>query len=700
MQRIRQLAAGWGAPLAILLLNLWIAGRLFQLEYSANLGSNEGQFIALARGIAIHPGDLKWWPEWSLGLPFQNTYLPLLPVLAGIFSRVSGHSAALAFHQVSAAFYCLGPVFLYLMARVMSGRTGASFVAAMVYSLVSPCALLPAFRADMGGLWNLRRLQILAYYGEGPHTASMALVPLAILFLYLAIARGKLWHKTLAGVFFGGAILANAFGAVVLGAAAAALLASVRTERFVRNALTVTAIAALAYLWISPAVPPSVISAIRMNSPTVEGDYRFTARSLAGVAILAGGFALACWGTRKRAPAHMRFFLLFAWLMTGIVTLGVAAKIYVVPQPHRYQIGMDMSLGLLAVFGGAAAVRRLRARQEVSRSIAGNRSLTVAALTVAMIALAVQARHAIRYAHSQIRSTDVTKSDMYRLTRWVDANLRGGRVMVGGSYSFYTNDFSDTPQLHGAQEPMLPNFILRIATFTIYSGMNAGARDGEIATLWLKALGARAVTVPGPHSEESYKPFANPRKFEGILPVLWREGDDTIYGVPARSDSLAHTMAAGDLVRDPPVNGLDTAQLERYVAALESPAYPEAKWRWTSRHSAAIDATVEPGQVVSVQVTYHPGWRASAGGVPIETAKDGLGLLVVKPARPGASEITLSFDGGPEWRITCALSAGVMLLVLCLGVVSLRRGLLTRRREDAEQRKLTAETPRRREYNH
>ena len=283
---------------------------------------------------------------------------------------------------------------------------------------------------------------------------------------------------------------------------------------------------------------------------------------------------------------------------------------------------------------------------------------------VLTLALAVQTRHAIRYGRAQIRSTDVTQSAMYKETRWMDANLRGARVMVGGSYSFYFNDFSDTPQLHGGQDPMLPNFMLRIAVFTIYSGMNAGARDGETATLWLKALGAHAVSVPGPHSDEVYKPFADPRKFEGLLPVLWREGDDTVYGVPARSDSLAHVMAAGDLVRDPPVNGLDTAQLEKYVAALDAPAYPEAKWRWTSRHSAVIDATVAPGQVISTQVTYTPGWRASGA----EVSQDGLGLVVLKPTCQGPCEIALTYDGGLEWRITCFFSLAAMLLVLCLAV--------------------------------
>ena len=59
-------------------------------------------------------------------------------------------------------------------------------------------------------------------------------------------------------------------------------------------------------------------------------------------------------------------------------------------------------------------------------------------------------------------------------------------------------------------------------------------------------------------------------RIEGLLAEAWRQGDDTIYSVPARSDSLAHVMGAADLVATQPIHGLDVAGLERYVAALEN----------------------------------------------------------------------------------------------------------------------------------
>ncbi len=649
-------------PLVLLLLNVWIAGKLFAVEYSAYLGSNEGIFIAMARQIAARPGDLLWWPFWDCGMPFQNTYLPLLQVLVGFFSRITGHSPALSFHQVSAAFFCLAPPTAYLMAVGMTGKLGASFFGALAYSVFSPCALLiPIIRTDIGGVLSLRRLQILGFYGEGPHTASLAFIPLAILFLYLAMTRRRLWQEILAGICISAAVLANAFAVIILALAAMALLASYATDRFWRNAVLFLVIGGLAYGWICPLLPPSVIAAIRKNSPTVDGDYSFTLRSAAGVAILAIGFVVL-WSIAHRwlRPRHLRFFLLFAWQCTGIVALSIW-RVYVVPQPHRYQIAMDLSLCMLVVFGAAELLVRAGRRTRIGIG------------AVVLLALAIQSRHAIRYARHLIRSTDITQTPHYRIAQWADANMGGARVMISGVDSFYFNDFTDTPQLHGGADPMLPNFLFRIVVFTLYSGLNTGAQDGSISVLWLKALGAHAISVPGPDSPDYNKPFVNPLKFDGLLPVLWKQGSETIYAVPARSNSLAHVLNPAALVHHMPINGLDTGEAQRYVDALNAPDSGDAFWQWNTWHSATIHAVVPPGQVISTQVTFHPGWHAAVGGSPQQVYADGLGFLVVKPDCQGSCDFTLWYDGGAEWRATSAISISTMLVVLLLALRSLRR---------------------------
>ena len=88
--------------------------------------SIEGSFIAVSRYIAANWGDLSWFPLWYGGIPWQNAYWPLLPLLTAALSTVTDWSAALSFHVLCALFYCLGPTALFLMARRLSDSTAWS----------------------------------------------------------------------------------------------------------------------------------------------------------------------------------------------------------------------------------------------------------------------------------------------------------------------------------------------------------------------------------------------------------------------------------------------------------------------------------------------------------------------------------------------------------------------------------------------
>jgi hypothetical protein len=256
-------------PLLIFLANFLIVRKLFVVEFTPYLFSTEGLFTTIARAVATYPFDLQWWPLWECGVPFQNSYQPMLPVAAGLYSHLTGVSPALSIHQCGAALFCIGPVFLYLMAWKMTGRPGTSFLASLAYSAISPYAWISTtIRQDLGGLWRLRRLQILAFYGEGPHTSAIALVPLAILFLYLGASRKKLWPGIAAGLVIGPAVLFNTFAAVIVGLAGLCLLATVATESRWKYLGFLVAVGALTYAWISPLSPPSVVAAMGTTGST------------------------------------------------------------------------------------------------------------------------------------------------------------------------------------------------------------------------------------------------------------------------------------------------------------------------------------------------------------------------------------------------------------------------------------------------
>ena len=129
--------AQFGAAICILLaLNGYICRELFTTEYTQHMGSIESAYISLSRWIMEHPWELKWFPLWYGGIPFQNAYPPLLHLLVALVATVCGISAALSHHAVTAALYCLGPVTLFWFACKLSGERWLSFWAALFYSVI------------------------------------------------------------------------------------------------------------------------------------------------------------------------------------------------------------------------------------------------------------------------------------------------------------------------------------------------------------------------------------------------------------------------------------------------------------------------------------------------------------------------------------------------------------------------------------
>jgi hypothetical protein len=637
----------------LLAVNLLIAGSLFGVEYSAYNGSIEGTFIAIPRYMARHPGEWTWWPLWNCGMPFENSYLPFTHWVVAAFTLLTRLSAARSFHIVMAALYVFSALAVFWMALDISRKPAASFVAALAYSCVSASALLvPAIRADAGGALNLRRLEALVFYGESPHTAALALLPIAVVCFSRALgAPGARW-KILAGVMAGSIALSNAFGAVTLAVALLCRLAAFPSRPWWKAPAAMAAIGAVTYCWISPWLSPRMIRAIRANAATTGGDFRYTAASWMALAILTGGFLLLWLALRRvKAPGHVQFFSLFAFVPAGIMLAWYGWGVAIVAQPTRYQIEMDLALPLALVFAGAALLDRLprRPRQVVTAAV------------VALLAL--QTVHSAIYARGLIRSVDRTQLSEYRVAKWMDEHLPGQRAFISGSGTFWYNVFTDNPQLRGGHDQHIVNTFLPIVGYTIYTGENAGARDAEYSVFWLKAFGTRAISVTGPESSDYYKAgFVHPLKFEGVLPVLWRDRGDTIYQVPLRSPSLAHVVPVAAIPARRPSDGLDIGPVQAYVAALDDPRYPPASFEWQGDGEARIQATLAPGQAVSVQVTYERGWEAWANGRRQPVRGDAIGQLVIEPACQGPCDISLRYTGGAETVLTRALSLAAMLV--------------------------------------
>ncbi len=660
MQPLTVRSKAAGAAILLFLLNWYICGKLATIEWLNAMHSIEGAYIGISRYVMQSWGDLTWFPAWYAGVPYQNSYPPLLHMIVAGFATLTGATAALSYHLVETVCYCLGPVALYWLAARWSGSLGCGFVAGVFYSLVSPSAFLIAnVRQDLGEVLNSRRLHTIVFYGDAPYVCALALVPVALVCLDIALKKRRPLAYLVAAVAMAAVALTNWLGAAALALGILAYLLSHAEPRRAWPAALGTA--ALAYTLASPWIPPSTIKAIQFNAQTVGGNFPLTWRNAGyGVALAAVVLLLRALFRRLKTPAHLQaalFFLLF----TATITLAAEwGGIFVVPQPHRYHQAMEMAIALVIGFLLWPVLQWLP-------------SWGKGASLVLILALsAAQAYHLRGFAGKLIQPIDIRSTTEYKTAMWFDRNMAGRRVMAPGSTSLFLSAFTDTPQLGGGFDQGATNWYARVAVYVIYSGQNAGARDAEISTLWLKAFGVRAVAVGGPASGEHYKPFVNPRKFVGLLPEVWRDGDDYIYSVPARSDSLAHVVRKGDLVDRPPIHGLDVDQVRRYVAALEDPSLPPAEMVWTSRHSARIRANLSRDQLVSVQISYHPGWFAEVNGVRRPVWPDKIGLMVVDPQCEGRCSMELIYDGGIE--MTLARTASAVAFIGCLAWAFVRRG--------------------------
>jgi hypothetical protein len=123
-------------------------------------------------------------------------------------------------------------------------------------------------------------------------------------------------------------------------------------------------------------------------------------------------------------------------------------------------------------------------------------------------------------------------------------------------------------------------------------------------------------------------------------------------------------IPASAIVRRQPIHGLDIDPVRAYVAALDDASLPPATLTWANPERGRISTTVAPGQVVSLQINYDPGWQAWVDGRPLRVLRDRIGLTIIDPDRPGKCVIDVEFSGGTERRICSAVSLAAVVALL------------------------------------
>jgi hypothetical protein len=645
--------------LLIFLFTAVLIKPLFTAKYLDRWDSIESTFIADGRFLNEHLPHPQWQPLWYCGTRYDYLYPPVLrygtALLARIFIPVQ------AYHVFAALLYAIGIAGVYFLVWVMSRSRGAAWLAAAASALLSPAFLLtpPVWRSSYLAPW---RLWILTRYGEGPHVSSLALLPFALAFAWLAFEKRRPAALAAAAICSALVALTNFYGATALAIFYPILAWSLWvTHRDNRIWLRAAAIPALAYglsaFWLTPSYLRITIQNLHYVSP------RGNAWSVAFLALAAAAFLAVSLRVSSRKPDHAyAAFLSGSLLFMGLNVLGyLYLKFRVAGEPHRLISELDLALTL----AGVELLRRLwNWRATVPWRVRTARALAVMFMVFALWG----ARHYVRHAWELYpRESDYRQRVEYRMSDWIASHLPQARTFAPGSVRFWWDTWYDLAQVSGGSDQGVLNTKVFPAQWEILLGPNP-----ELAVSWLTALGADAVIVSSKQSQEMYRDFKFPDKFSGVLPVLYDDGrDNVIYRVPRRYPSLARVVDRARFEALQPLEQTNLDLLRAYTAVIEEGPDSPTATAWRGTDALRVHARVASGQSVLVQVTYDPAWHAYAGGRALPVHRDRGADFSVIDAPPGDYDIAFVFDTPLENRIGWVLTwlSLAIAAALVLGVM-------------------------------
>lgn len=629
-------------------INLYICRDLFVVEHLGHMNSMHGFWMALAERASHHWWRPGWWPYWDAGMPFEWTYAPLVPAWTAAWAKMAGVSTARAFYGVMGTVYVLTPVTVFVMSAKLTRSPGWSFLAATAYSLLSPMQLMVSNETfAWSRIGGAHRLYLTVVWDELPHLAALTMLPAVVLFTALALERRRAGYAVAAGAAMAAALLANAFAMTMIAIGMISLLAAFGRERWKENVARVGATCAGAYLVACPFLPPSLLAAIIRNQ-RFHKVVEWEARSFTAVAILVlGGVVLWYVFKKRRADRWLRFLGYLAWMMTSIPVMARHLGRSFVPQPMRYTVEAELALALAGVF--------------LARAVAGRWPVWVRA-GCALALVGIGAEQVVSHCQFAKRVTTPAAPEStieYRVARWAGEHVAGGRIWLPGSLGQWFNRWSASAQMTGSSFSTAYGKVHQKVSSEFTSGVSP--EDAANILTWLKAYGVEALAAPGKNSPEFWKVLGHPEIFAGCE-VLWREDDTTICRVPGAASSLGHVVAAGALVRREPRDWRDVGEARRYAAALDGAR--QASVRWNGTDEVTLRTEVPEGSAVSIQITHHPGWRATANGRVVAVGRDGLGLMSLKEPCRGPCEIRLEYGGGMELWLCRGISALTLLVLL------------------------------------
>lgn len=645
----------WIAASFVFLLNLALNWRIVLPGITPYRGSIERGYAYMARLVADNPDYLSWNPLQYGGLPIHYVYLPLLPYFNALFLWASPALDATYVHRaVCAAAVFLAPAAVVLLVHNWTGRLAQAFWSAIVFTLFSPLYfLIDAIAGDRGFMPVPWRIQVLIKYGEGPHTVGVLLFLLGLYFVRRVATSHGFPSILAAAIALAATVLTNWVAGLALAfAVLILLLVHWGDESFSHRRVVLAGL--LGYLLAAFWLTPSFVWQMANNWPKDAFGFEFQrAERLALLAWIAGLLIIRL--ALRKLPNH-RYT---CWLFLCAFGFGLPVSLFyrfginTIPESRRYALEYELFLLLLIV--------------DLFRLLLGSRIPWVRTASALLLLVAVFHQTPTltkfighRYEPWQLLPTE--ESSEYRVAAALN-NLRpAGRVFATGGLRFRLNSWFRIPQVSGVFETGLKTPLMADINYQVLTdlGFTPGREALESITL-LRAVAVEYVVTHGRESEEFYRDFKNPRKFDGVLEKVWEHKDDHIYRIsPAR---YAHIVSASE-IPGAVVTGGNLGPWIPYVDAMLNPARPILQFRWNNARHASVTGQLPQGMHVAFAIPWDPNFRAYLNGTSIPLKANSTGLMVSAALPADGTALELRFEPSTEELACAALS--LLTAIACL----------------------------------
>lgn len=626
---------------------------LFLGEYTWNLASIEGAYIAQSRLLRENFPVPGWNPLWYGGHPFKLSYSPGFLYVVNAFSILLNVGIGEAYRRVAAFSLILLPLALYVLAWRLSGSHVPAFLTSLLY------VALPSAHRAVYAYPSVPpcpdQVTVTALYGETPHVLGLALAFLTAALFYHYTVKGKRVYAVLLPLAVCFVNLINLIAAVSL----AVLMVGIAALRGWDAVKRLSLVYLLAIGLGTFAYDPEYIQAAIIHGQMTGGTPPLTIPTVVVIlAVLAASYAASRYVYSKTSSFFTAAALLLSSSFLLVALFNRFAGIGLLPQAVRY--GPEFDAFLYGLVGSSLSVLFMRLR----------RGLAVTLAVILSVLMLASFMNGLAYSQAVLRPGDVERSIEKQVADELATLLSdrfGPRAYATGSIAFWLNVFTDVPQVRGGYDEVAGSFSPLWSHVSYLINTN---RNSSLILLWLKAYNVKYVVVDMPWAALPYKDYLYPEKFEEILKSVKEVGGVRVYEVPLSCPepvqlvkTEAHVPVIGNI--------FDVKNLHSYLKLVDG-CYGEASLQYAVENNNRIKVRVynlDGEHSLLFKTNYDDGWVAYVNGkkLPSKVVGPNFVLFEMNGVR-GDAEVEIGYSSRPIDLLYDAFSAVVLvaMLVYCI----------------------------------